>query len=136
MGPQFIAKDFKEFIRIAGMTHVRTSSYYPQSNGKIERRHKSIKHECIQPKVPLSLEGGRNQIANYIRHYKRRAAPQLSELCLLPPRLNWTVAINKYSRNVTANSKQHEKQERKNGGGKNTSRPNTNEPRKRKLSTH
>jgi transposase InsO family protein len=32
-GPQFIAKDFKEFIR-SGMTHVRTSPYYPQSNGK------------------------------------------------------------------------------------------------------
>src|SRR5260370_28751755 len=36
-GPQFIAKDFKEFIRISGMTHLRTSPYYPQSNGKIER---------------------------------------------------------------------------------------------------
>jgi transposase InsO family protein len=33
-GPQFIAKDFKEFVRLAGMTHVRTSPYYPQSNGK------------------------------------------------------------------------------------------------------
>ena len=33
-GPQFIAKEFKEFIRISGMTHVRTSPYYPQSNGK------------------------------------------------------------------------------------------------------
>jgi putative transposase len=41
-GPQFIARDFKEFIRICGMTHVRTSSYYPQSNGKIERWHCSI----------------------------------------------------------------------------------------------
>ena len=29
-GPQFIAKDFKESIRISGMTHVRTSPYYPQ----------------------------------------------------------------------------------------------------------
>ena len=29
-GPQFIAKDFKEFIRLSGMTHVRTSPYYPQ----------------------------------------------------------------------------------------------------------
>ena len=36
-GSQFVAKDFKEFIRISGMTHVRTSPYYPQSNGKIER---------------------------------------------------------------------------------------------------
>jgi Integrase core domain len=30
-GPQFIARDFKEFIRLTGMTHVRTSPYYPQS---------------------------------------------------------------------------------------------------------
>jgi len=36
-GPQFIAKDFKEFIRISGMSHVKISPYYPQSNGKIER---------------------------------------------------------------------------------------------------
>jgi putative transposase len=35
-GPPFIARDFKEFVRIAGMTHVRTSPYYPQSNGKLE----------------------------------------------------------------------------------------------------
>ena len=47
-GPQFIAKDFKEFIRVSGMTHVRTSPYYPQSNGKLERWHKSLKSECIR----------------------------------------------------------------------------------------
>ena len=68
-GPQFIAKDFKEFIRIAGMTHVRTSPYYPQSNGKLERWHKTIKTECIRPKVPLSLEEARVQITSYIIHY-------------------------------------------------------------------
>ncbi|MGH2610197.1 MAG: transposase, partial [Tepidiformaceae bacterium] len=31
-GPQFVARDFKEFIRVSGMDHVRTSPYYPQSN--------------------------------------------------------------------------------------------------------
>ena len=36
-GPQFVAKDFKAFIRVKGMDHVRTSPYYPQSNGKLER---------------------------------------------------------------------------------------------------
>ena len=45
-GPQFIAKDFKEFIRISSMTHVRTSPYYPQSNGKIERWHKSLRESA------------------------------------------------------------------------------------------
>jgi putative transposase len=68
-GPQFIAKDFKEFIRICGMTHVRTSPYYPQSNGKIERWHGSIKSECIRPGTPLSLEDARRLVANYIHHY-------------------------------------------------------------------
>jgi putative transposase len=42
-GPQFIAKDFKEFIRICGMTHVRTSPYYPQRDGTKERWYKTLK---------------------------------------------------------------------------------------------
>jgi transposase InsO family protein len=68
-GPQFIAKDFKEFIRICGMTHVRTSPYYPQSNGKIERWHGSLKRECIRPGTPLSLEDARRLISGYVEHY-------------------------------------------------------------------
>lgn len=68
-GPQFIARDFKEFIRISGMTHVRTSPYYPQSNGKIERWHKSLKGECIRPGTPLSPEDARRLIQQYVDHY-------------------------------------------------------------------
>jgi len=68
-GPQFIAKDFKEFIRISGMTHVRTSPFYPQSNGKIERWHKSLKGECIRPGTPLSLDDARRLVEGYVDHY-------------------------------------------------------------------
>lgn len=68
-GPQFIAKDFKEFIRLAGMTHVRTSPFYPQSNGKLERYHQTIKGECVRPNVFLSLEEAREQIAKFICYY-------------------------------------------------------------------
>jgi putative transposase len=68
-GPQFIAKDFKEFIRVAGMTHVRTSPYYPQSNGKIERWHKTLKGDCIRVQVPLSLAEARRLVADYVDHY-------------------------------------------------------------------
>jgi putative transposase len=70
-GPQFIAKDFKEFIRIAGMTHVRTSPYYPQANGKIERWHKTLKGDCIRVKVPLSLDEARRTVSEYITHYNQ-----------------------------------------------------------------
>ena len=68
-GPQFIARDFKEFIRISGMTHVRTSPSYPQSNGKIERWHKSVKGECLRPGTPLSPEDARRLIGQYVDHY-------------------------------------------------------------------
>jgi putative transposase len=68
-GPQFIARDFKEFIRLSGMTHVRTSPFYPQSNGKLERFHKTIKNECIRPGVPLSLDDARRIVEKYIEHY-------------------------------------------------------------------
>jgi len=68
-GPQFIARDFKEFIRISGMTHVRTSPSYPQSNGKLERWHKSLKSECIRPGTPLSLEDAKRLIQQYVDRY-------------------------------------------------------------------
>ena len=68
-GPQFLARDFKEFIRICGMTHVRTSPYYPQSNGKIERWHTTLKGECIRVKTPLSLEDAQRIVAEYVAHY-------------------------------------------------------------------
>ena len=71
-GPQFIAKDFKEFIRISGMTHVRTAPYYPQSNGKLERWNKSIKSECIRPGVPLSLDDAERLITQYVHVYNEQ----------------------------------------------------------------
>jgi transposase InsO family protein len=68
-GPQFIAKDFKEFIRVCGMTHVRTSPYYPQSNGKLERFHRTIKADCIRPGTPLSLDDARRLVSGFVEHY-------------------------------------------------------------------
>ena len=70
-GSQFLAKDFKQFIRICGMTHVRTSPYYPQSNGKLERFHGSIKGECIRPGTPLSLEDALRIVGRYVEHYNQ-----------------------------------------------------------------
>ena len=51
------------------MTHVRTSPYYPQSNGKIERWHKTLKGDCIRPKTPLSLDDARRVVDRFVRYY-------------------------------------------------------------------
>ena len=68
-GPQFLAKDFKEFIRISGMTHVKTSPYYPQSNGKIERFHRTLKHDAVRKQTPLSKDDALRVVGDFILHY-------------------------------------------------------------------
>ncbi len=68
-GPQFISGDYKHFIRVSGMSHMRTSPYYPQSNGKIERYHRTIKSECIRPKTPLSLDDPRQIVSEFVHSY-------------------------------------------------------------------
>ena len=71
-GPQFIAKDFKEFIRVSGMTHVKTSPYYPQSNGKLERYHRTIKGTCIRVNTPLSLSDAQRLVTDFVDHYNNK----------------------------------------------------------------
>lgn len=68
-GPQFISHDFKQFIRISGMTHVRTSPYYPQSNGKVERYHRTIKSDCLRPESLTSLEDARRAVTDFVFTY-------------------------------------------------------------------
>ena len=43
--------------------------FYPQSNGKIERWHKSLKAECIRPGTPLSMEDAQRLVAGYVDRY-------------------------------------------------------------------
>ena len=71
-GPQFLANDFKAFVRTSGMTHVKTSPYYPQSNGKLERWHGSLKREMIRPGSPGNAEEARCLIETYIAHYNHK----------------------------------------------------------------
>lgn len=68
-GPQFVARDFKEFIRLWQTTHVFCSPHYPQSNGKRERYHRTLKEQAIRPKTPLCLEDAKRVVAGFIAHY-------------------------------------------------------------------
>lgn len=70
-GPQFIARDFKEFIRQAGLTHVRTSPYYPQSNGKLERYHRTVKGTCLRPGAFADADEVRRALTKFVEHYNQ-----------------------------------------------------------------
>ncbi len=70
-GSQFVAKDFKAFIRHFQTSHVLCSPHYPQSNGKIERFHRTLKEQAIRPKTPLSLEDAKRIAGTFIDHYNQ-----------------------------------------------------------------
>lgn len=70
-GPQFVARDFKEFIRLTQLSHVRTSPHYPQSNGKKERWYQTLKREAVRPQTPLTLEQAREVVAQFVQHYNQ-----------------------------------------------------------------
>jgi putative transposase len=71
-GSQFIARDFKEFIRVAGITRVRTSPHHAQSQDKLEHRPGSLDVECARPAAPSSLEEAQARISSYVAHYNTR----------------------------------------------------------------
>lgn len=68
-GKQFVSREFKELVRLAGMSHVRISPGYPQSNGKLERFHRTLKEDCIRQQTPLSLEDARRVVGRFVAHY-------------------------------------------------------------------
>ena len=51
------------------MTHVRACPYKPQSNGKIEALHKTIKMTTIRPGAPESLEEAQKLMEGFVAHY-------------------------------------------------------------------
>lgn len=80
-GPQFVGHDWAQFVKVTGMTDVRTHPYHPQSNGKDERVHRTLRAE-----VPLDsaaqLYEARQVIETYRVYYnERRPHSALHYLC-------------------------------------------------------
>jgi transposase InsO family protein len=71
-GPQYLSKDFVEYLKIVGLKHIRTSIAYPQSNGKIERYHRTISEECLRKKSLINLGDARKQIDDFIDYYNTK----------------------------------------------------------------
>lgn len=82
-GSQFIAREFQAYLSEIEFNHVRTSPYYPQSNGKIEAFHKNIKTECLRKQSFLGTGELRASVKSYIDHYNHKRLH--SGIDYLPP---------------------------------------------------
>lgn len=70
-GPSYIAAELAEWIETQGMSHVRGAPLHPQTQGKIERWHQTLKNRILLENyfLPGDLEA---QIEAFIEHYNHR----------------------------------------------------------------
>jgi len=70
-GAGYVSRQFGEYLRLVGVRHIVASPYHPQTNGKIERYHRSLKGEINQLPydMPSALE---KAIADFIDYYNYR----------------------------------------------------------------
>jgi len=70
-GPSYIAAELAEWIDANGMSHVRGAPLHPQTQGKIERWHQTLKNRILLENyfLPGDLE---RQIEAFIEHYNHQ----------------------------------------------------------------
>lgn len=70
-GPALISDDLKDYLNEQNIHHILASPYHPQTNGKIERYHKSLKS-----KVKLYVYGCPNdlkaEVGKFISYYNKK----------------------------------------------------------------
>ena len=67
-GASYISSELKDYIKDNGMSHVRGAPYHPQTQGKIERWHQTLKNRILLENyfLPGDLE---RQIEGFVEHY-------------------------------------------------------------------
>ena len=67
-GAGYISAQFNEYLRLVGIKHITASPFHPQTNGKIERYHRSLRGEPnLEPyDMPSEL---RNAIRAFVEYY-------------------------------------------------------------------
>lgn len=67
-GPSYISADLADWLSAKGMDHVRGAPLHPQTQGKIERWHQTLKNRVLLENyyMPGDLEA---QIGAFIEHY-------------------------------------------------------------------
>ena len=70
-GPGYVSRSFRDYLQLVGIRHILASPYHPQTNGKLERYHQSIKRDVNQ--IPYDAPANLNvAIADFVSYYNNR----------------------------------------------------------------
>jgi putative transposase len=69
-GASYVAGDLAEWLHGRGMQHIRGAPYHPQTQGKIERWHQTLKNRVLLEKyyLPGALEAEVGAFVEYYNH--------------------------------------------------------------------
>ena len=81
-GTQFTAAEFKDLVRRFSVEHIRIRAYHPESNGLVERFHRSTR-EALGDEAFRTFERARALLGEWVRHYNE--ARLHAGLGYLPP---------------------------------------------------
>jgi len=70
-GAGYVCRAFRDYLHLVGIRHILAAPFHPQTNGKLERYHQSIKREVNQIlyEFPGQLE---KAIAKFVDYYNYR----------------------------------------------------------------
>jgi transposase InsO family protein len=67
-GAGYICRAFRDYLHLVGIRHILAAPFHPQTNGKLERYHQTIKREVNQ--VPYEFPGQLERaIADFVEYY-------------------------------------------------------------------
>ncbi|MGH7626342.1 MAG: integrase core domain-containing protein, partial [Gemmatimonadaceae bacterium] len=70
-GSQFTSQDFRQLVRQFELKHIRIRTYHPESNGVLERYHRTTREEIGEEEL-RNLSHAREVIAKWVSHYNER----------------------------------------------------------------
>lgn len=67
-GSGYLSRRFNQYLSLVGINHITSAPYHPQTNGKIERYHRTVKGEInlLGYETPSAL---REAISSFVHHY-------------------------------------------------------------------
>jgi putative transposase len=70
-GPGYVSRAFRDYLHLVGIRHILAAPFHPQTNGKLERYHQTIKQEVNQVpyELPSQLE---RALADFVDYYNFR----------------------------------------------------------------
>jgi putative transposase len=70
-GTQFTSKEFRALIKQFSLKQIHIRIHHPQSNGKMERFHRTLRDEGLSDQEPENQLQARDIIAEWVTHYNQ-----------------------------------------------------------------